>query len=516
MEFVRKIKKYIEEEVLNDEFVTLEGSKKKIRECFLFYIELYESIKRHQTFNTAAALAFKSIVALVPMIFIGIAVASMLGVTDEQNYVNSFITSLEEKIPDVPELQPLLSLIRGFALKAREIVGLSFVVLFYVAYSLLAYIERSFNSIWQVEVKRKFLNRIVAYLSLVVIVPIMMSFSVYLNSKVETATLKMAHSIEQTKNEAYEMLTTYLPFYDVSVTLTPKDKTAQENESDKQNMSGTESYSQQPFFVKLVLGVFSFLLTSSAVGLLIYFMPNTHVKVFPAIIGGCCSGIILEAMKFGFSMYVNYAATNLTRLYGSTLLVAPLFLLWMWLVWAVILLGVEISFNIQNYYDLVASRQLKRNNISFTYYLAVRVVYDICEAFYDGKTANNVIDSTARKFVVPPLIIRKIIESLLAGEIIRVVDSDRFALMPGRDIAHLTMYDVYKSINTEKFYLPDEKDDILHRIIGDIVTDTGNKLSSGLQAHSILELIEQKRMYSQEAVENGAVTVADNTGKVLS
>lgn len=486
MDFMERFRAFVEKYLSYDDIVTPGTPQKRLQSLGLFLIEVYRSVVRHQTVTAASALAFKSIVALVPLIFIGIAVASMLGTSEHENYVNSFISSIESRIPDVPELKPLLGVIRSLADKAREIVGLSFIVLFYIAYTLLANIEKSFNAIWQVERKRRLLNRVVAYLAAIVVIPIMMSFSVYLNSKVEVVTLKMAKSIEETKDEAYNLIVSHMP---ASATNAEKEQQASqpvENKSvDDEDISDEVG---QSLTVKVVLGALSLLFTSLAVGLLIIFMPYTRVKFAPALLGGLCAGVVLEVMKLGFSFYVNYASTNLTRLYGSTLLVFPLFLLWVWLVWIVILLGAEIAFNVQNYYDLVTTSQLQKKGFDYTLYLAVMVMSTVCGEFYAGHIQRGITDSLARRYAVPPLVIRNILQRFVDCGLMIEVRQEADTYSPARDIAHITVYDIYKAMDNIEFMAPEEPDSRLHRIVGGLIVDTGEQLAQRLQNVTFLDL----------------------------
>ena len=483
MSLIDRIKNFIEKKVDYDEISAVGTSKKKLQALGLFIIEAYRSLERHQTITTASALAFKSLVALVPLIFIGIAVASMLGISEHENYVNSFIAAIESKLPDVPELRPLLGVIRGLADKAREIVGLSFIVLFYIAYSLLSNIEKAINVIWQVQRKRRLLNRVVAYLAAIVIIPIMMSFSVYLNSQVEVVTLKMAKSIEETKDEAYKLLVSHLPQNTAEADL--------ESESGIATNPSEESLPEsmrQSLAVKLVLGILSLSLTSLAMALLIIFMPYTRVKILPALLGGLCSGIVLESMKLGFSMYVNYAATNLTRLYGSTLLVFPLFLFWVWLVWVVILLGAEIAFNLQNYYDLIVISHLQRKGFDYTLYLAIMVMAYVCSKFYAGRIVTGLTDILAKKYIVPPLVIRNILQKLVDSELLIEVTPEADTYSPARDIAHISVFDIYQAIEGIEFVAPEGIDSRLHRIVGGMICETGEQVESRMADVSFLDL----------------------------
>ncbi len=490
MGFFDKIRLFVDKNISYDEVSASGASCRRLQSFGIFLIESYKSLVRHQTLTSASALAFKSIVALIPLIFIGIAVASMLGISEHDNYVNSFISSIEERLPNVPELQPLLELIRGLASKAREIVGLSFVVLFYIAYSLISNIEKAFNTIWQVERKRKLVNRILAYLAAIIIVPIMMSFSVYLNSQVEVVTMKMAHSIEETKDEAYALIISHLPGAKKDKTEVAADPVPDSVDSAEQVTDVPEP--QQSFFVKIVLGLLSLTVTSLALAVLILFMPYTRVRIKPALIGGVCSGIILELMKLGFSFYVNYAAMNLTRLYGSTLLAFPLFLLWVWMVWMVILLGAEVAFNIQNYYDLVASEHLMRNGYAYPFYLAVIIMNHVCREFYSGRVAGGVVDNYQEYITdhsVPGIVVRNTVQKLTDATLLVEAHGAADSYVPGRDIAHITMLDIYRIVSDVEFTAPDTVLNRQAELIADVIKSAGGKVTAELEKVRLLDLV---------------------------
>jgi len=83
------------------------------------------------------------------------------------------------------------------------------------------------------------------------------------------------------------------------------------------------------------------------------FFPSTEVKWAPAIIGAAVSFILLELGRKGFGLYVALFVTDdpLRVIYGSLGLI-PVFLIWMFLFWVFVLLGVEIAFVLQHYDNL--------------------------------------------------------------------------------------------------------------------------------------------------------------------
>jgi membrane protein len=76
-------------------------------------------------------------------------------------------------------------------------------------------------------------------------------------------------------------------------------------------------------------------------------MPNTNVQILPAAIGAVLAGVMWESGKWGFRAYIEFS-TGYAKLYGSIGLV-PLFLMWIYLTWLIVLLGLQIAHSLQIY-----------------------------------------------------------------------------------------------------------------------------------------------------------------------
>lgn len=68
-----------------------------------------------------------------------------------------------------------------------------------------------------------------------------------------------------------------------------------------------------------------------------YFVPSEPVKPIPALLGGLCAAVLIEISKLGFGLYVSSVDTY-QALYGA-LSAIPLFLIWVYLTWSIILFG---------------------------------------------------------------------------------------------------------------------------------------------------------------------------------
>ncbi len=74
------------------------------------------------------------------------------------------------------------------------------------------------------------------------------------------------------------------------------------------------------------------------------FLPNTKVKTRAALTGGFVAAMCWTLTIEGLKIYVRNAGT--ANIYGALALV-PLFLLWLWFTWLIILFGVEVTYTIQ-------------------------------------------------------------------------------------------------------------------------------------------------------------------------
>ncbi|MBB6430674.1 YihY/virulence factor BrkB family protein [Algisphaera agarilytica] len=99
------------------------------------------------------------------------------------------------------------------------------------------------------------------------------------------------------------------------------------------------------WLLKLLTPSFSLAATWLLLILIYKLLPAAKVQLRAALIGALVAAIMWELSKLGFRFYVQ-RAVGYSRLYGSLGLV-PLFLLWLYVTWIVILFGLEISYIVQ-------------------------------------------------------------------------------------------------------------------------------------------------------------------------
>lgn len=176
-----------------------------------------------------------------------------------------------------------------FVGKAKSISGLGFVMLMVTALLMMRMIDKSINHIWQIKTKKSRLRTFLVYWSILTLGPILVGTSLLLTSYLKSFTL-VSNVVQQ--NSLW--LSIFLPFV-------------------------------------MALAAFT---------LIFYVIPNRKIKFTHAVIGALISSILFELAKSLFGIFVEYFSTY--QIVFGALATLPLFLIWIYLSWSIILFGVEI------------------------------------------------------------------------------------------------------------------------------------------------------------------------------
>lgn len=246
-----------------------------------------ERFATRQTLRVAASLSYTSLLALVPLAAIGVAVMSAFPVFDSaQDELGGLIFTYIAPHAGVQVEEYLDRFVGNTAqLTTVGVVGLGVTTLL-----LLATIESAFNVIWGIAERRSLLTRLLAYWTTVTLGPLMLGAGI--------------------------SLSTYLFAVDLAAF----------------GLGGMR---------EALLGLLPVLLTAVGFTILYVALPARSVRWSHAIVGAIIAALLFEGLKKGFGVYVG-AAGGFSSIYGP-LAALPLFLMWMYFAWAVILFGAVIA-----------------------------------------------------------------------------------------------------------------------------------------------------------------------------
>jgi membrane protein len=76
-------------------------------------------------------------------------------------------------------------------------------------------------------------------------------------------------------------------------------------------------------------------------------IPNRHVPALHALAGGVLAAVVFEAMKSLFAAYISVVPTY-QLVYGAFAAI-PIFLLWLYIAWLVVLFGAEVTASLSDW-----------------------------------------------------------------------------------------------------------------------------------------------------------------------
>src|SRR5260221_3444706 len=254
-----------------------------------FVLHVLRRFNQDRCLQIASSLTFTTLLALVPLGAIALALmAAFPGFSGLGEQIHAFLLAnmLPEKAGEV-----VTGYIEQFSGRAGQLTVLGTGVLAVAAFMMMFTIEGAFNSIWRGSRPRPVALRMLIYLATLTLGPILIRASLSITSYLVGVSLGFARQ-------------TPLP--------------------------GTE-----------ILRLAPFVLTCAAFTLLYYVLPNRSVKPHHALIGGLVAALAFEIMKRSFALYIAKFPTY-TFVYGAFAGI-PIFLLWIYLSWVVIVIGAVIT-----------------------------------------------------------------------------------------------------------------------------------------------------------------------------
>ncbi len=335
-------------------------------------------------FQTAGALAFTSVFALVPLTaaVLGI-LAAFPGFADWREQLTQWV--FDNFVPTAGSA--VQGYITQFADNASKATVVGVLVLLFSAVSLMMSIEDAFNRIWRVQVMRSPGARFVIYWTALTLGPMLLVAALAISS--------------------YAFA---LPFIDAA---------------------------QAQFSLKArVLSVLPFVIVLVALVAAFVAIPNRTVRVRKALLGALIAAVLFEAAKRGFALYATQYASY-QQVYGALAMV-PVFILWIYLSWAIVLLGASISASLGAFDYRPASLRLAHGN-EFSGLL--RVLACFANAQREGKGLHTDDLLAAEPFLTDDLLQRYFGDLHRVGLIQR---GEEGAWMVVRDLATIDLLEIYR------------------------------------------------------------------------
>ncbi len=261
----------------------------RLQQGLKFFLFSFGKFRQERCFDIANALSYSSLLSIVPLMAVIFAALSIVPefqdlVRELEAFIfSNFIPASSDAIREA---------VMSFVKKTSSLTRIGVLSLFLIALFLMWKIDQVFNHIWSVKKNRSYVKTFLTYWAILTLGPIFIGVSL--------------------------MATSYL------TTLPVITDTAQ-------------SLGMAKYMLQMVAIFFTFI----AFYLSYQIIPNTRVKIRHALFGAMLATLLFELSKQGFAWYISSNQTY-QNIYGA-LSVLPIFLIWIYISWVVILYGAIIT-----------------------------------------------------------------------------------------------------------------------------------------------------------------------------
>lgn len=356
------------------------------------FILTFRNINGSELNTRAAALTYKTVLSIVPLLAVLFGIARGFGF---QNLVKEELLNYFEGQADI--INHMMGMIDNSLTYAKGgvFIGVGIVLLLYTVISLFSSIEDNFNTIWRIKKGRSYYRQFTDYLALIIITPVFMicnaGLSIFLN------------------------MTTDL------------------------NVVG--------LVVNPIVQLLPALITSLLFTFLYIYIPNTKVKLSAALLAGVLTGIAFQVFQW---LYISGQIwiSQYNAIYGS-FAALPLLLLWLQLSWFILLFGVELSFAFQNVYKFSFEHETKNISRRYKNFVTLLIVSLIVKRYANGQKPYT-SDEISTTYKVPTRLMSDILYFLLELDVIIETTTDDVRVMayvPAMDINILSVGYLFEKIN---------------------------------------------------------------------
>jgi len=318
-----------------------------------------QGVERNQTLLRASALTYFSMLSLIPLLALAIGLVEAFGASQ------AVIHLVVQQIATVNEQAGQWIGERVQTISFASLGAVGGVTLFVTTVLAISSVERALNQIWGVDKQRPLVRRFPDYLAVLVVGPLLLAAAISLDTSLRG-----------------EAIVKHLLSRPILLAL----------------------YHQAPTLI--FWAAFTFLY---------WFMPNTKVRIGPALMGGALAGVLFALVQWGYVAF-QVGAARASALFGS-FAALPILLVWIYFSWAIVLLGAELAFAQQNLASFRRTREGEDPRPAAREAMGVAIASYVARAFRAGDggvTAEHLADALD----VPVRTVRGVLTDLEAAGLV--------------------------------------------------------------------------------------------------
>ena len=340
---------------------------------------------------SAAALTFVTLFALVPLLTVTLSIASALPAADNiEDKLSEFL--LQFLLPE--SSTQVVEYLSTFISQARSLTAFGVIILLVSAILMLRNVEKALNDIWRNRANRKPLASFLLYWAVLSLGPAAIGFGLGIRAYLFAAT---------------------------------------------NDWGGVDLYGLGSVLISLL----PFVISAMGLTFLYVVVPNCQVPLRHAMVGGVFAAVTFTVARMLFTAVM--AQSSYTLVYGAFAAV-PLFLLWIYVTWIIVLIGGVLAHSLSAYQteeQALTPTLMKALDILYLFWRAQRKGLGIAEL--EVLSANDVlpggIDADSW---------RRIRDILISEQLLKRLDRGHYLL--SRDLHHFTLAELAELLRAEPTY----------------------------------------------------------------
>jgi len=448
----------------------------------LFYRAIIDFAKNEKTYMQAHALAYRSLLNLVPMLaflFSFFALFKQMVDVDLEVKLREIIS--QYLLPQSAAGKMVLDQVMTFVHNAKAGSYIGFIMLLVTSILVFNAIDRAINYTFKIERPRNIFQKMVLFTAILVWGPLLVGLSVYLTAKLQFRTLLTKI---HTANFPQEIpISSFLQ-------------------------------SLMTFGHHFGTYLLSFGLIFITLFLLYKIFPNTKIENRACLFGAFWGTLFWEITKWGFSYYAGEMLKSREKIYAS-LAVFLVFLIWMYITWVIVLFGAELTYVYQHYrYEVLAS-PLKRRKVN-RLWLAFQVMLEVGLRFLRGEEPAS-IKELAQRFGVGLPELKEVVSCLEGARLLsKVIENGKQAdekYQPGKELNQIYLNQLIQAIDPDwkledlpyPVY-PDPKLQAESNFIFSLFQKLKFEFDQTLSQRSLKEILENEILAQTDKKENSSQT----------
>ena len=417
---------------------TARRSLEWVRRTLQFVVVVVQGLASNLILLRASALTYYSVLAIIPLLAIALSMVKALGVSE--NLAQIIVDRVAAGSPEAGER--ILGLVQQVDFAGLGTIGAGVLVLTSILG--ISSIEHTLNTIWGVKRQRSWDRRVPDYLAVLIVAPLLLGVALSLGTTLQSqALVRELLEIER-----------FATLYKMGL--------------------------QQAPLVFLWMG-FTFLY---------WFLPNTHVRVVPALIGGFVGAVLFT---FAQQTYVGFqvGVQRYSVLFGG-LAILPLLLVWIYLSWVIFLVGAQVAFAHQN---LGRVRRARRGGDepgpAAREMFGVAIAARLARAFRDGEGGMGP-DALADALDVPVRTVRSILADLEGAQIVAPRGDARESFQLGKAADTVPIASVLEALRGGR--TPDDEISRAGAAVVELMAEVDRQATQALAGQTLAELAGQIRI----------------------